>query len=148
MDNQQQLVHVGQNDAELRKLSSVCFHVAVPEVFGWLDDVTDSLLEYLRLREASVSLTVPNLRVSNSHPEHTTARPLGWYESNTAEQPALLLFGTAKGAQKPVTRNKQPRQSARSLLRMHAVQLVAVLGLQRANGQWKQPRTLAPSTPP
>jgi hypothetical protein len=90
---------------------SVSFHVAVPEVFGWLDNVSDPLLEYLCLREASIGLAVPNLRASNSHPEHATTKPLGRDESNTAEQPALLLLGTAKGAEEPVAHGTGNRQS-------------------------------------
>jgi hypothetical protein len=86
----------------------VCFHVAVAEVFAWLDDISDPLLEYLRFREASIDLSVPNLRASNSHTEHATAEPLGRHESNAAEQPVPLLFGAAKRAQEPVARNSQP----------------------------------------
>ena len=82
----------------------VCFHIAVPEVFGWLDDISDPLLEYLRFRKASIGLAVPNLRVSNSYTEHATARPLRRHKSNRTEQPALLLLGAAKGAEEPVAR--------------------------------------------
>ena len=61
-------------------MPSVCFHIAVPEVFGWLDDISDPLLEYLASGKPPSAL-VPNLRVSNSYTEHATARPLRRHKS-------------------------------------------------------------------
>lgn len=88
---------------ELKRVASslVCLHIAVAKVLGWLDDVSDPLLQHFRLREATISLPIPDLRSSNSHLEHSTTRALGRHESNTAEQPVLLFLGAAECTQEP-----------------------------------------------
>ena len=111
-------------DDQLRRLLSlesrglliylVRFDVAVAEIFAWLDNISDPLLQYLRFREASIVLAVPNLRASNSHTEHAAAGPLRRHESNAAEQPALFLLGAAKCAQEPMVQRMQPAMTVRS----------------------------------